>query len=94
MFKLTEKNTAFAAVHPKAVVLLLLIHRLFLLPMFCVVSMFLNAVLGVLSSFAIISLRKRELVALLKLCSCSHVAVVFCVSSLRCRRLVCNCGIS
>ena len=34
-----------------------------------------NALAGALSSFAIISLRKRELVALLLLCSCSHVAV-------------------
>ena len=38
-------------------------------PLFC------NAVLRVLSSLAIISLRKRELAALLKLCSCYQVVV-------------------
>ena len=35
-----------------------------------------NVVFSVLSSFAIISLRKRELVALLKLSTCCHVAVM------------------
>ena len=38
-------------------------------------SLFCNTVLSVNSNFAIISLRKRELVALLKLCSCCCVTV-------------------
>ena len=58
---------ALAAVHSKAMVLLLLIHFLLLLPLFagllCLFSLLCNAVPGVLSSFAIISLRKGELVA-------------------------------
>ena len=41
-----------------------------------------NVVFRVLSSFAIISLRKRELVALLKLCTCCHLAVYGSVSLL------------
>ena len=46
---------------------------------FCVWSLFVINAVGVfiiLSSFAIISLRKRELVALLKLCSCVAVGVL------------------
>ena len=42
---------------------------------------FCYAVLGVISSFTIISLMKRELVALLELSSCCHVAVSAFVSS-------------
>ena len=56
----------------------MLIHCLMLLMMFvdlCVWSLFCNAVLGVLSSFVIILVRKRELVALLLLGSCCHGAV-------------------
>ena len=41
----------------------------------CSQCLFCNAVLTVLSSFAIIMLRKRELVALHYLCSCCHVTV-------------------
>ena len=64
-------NKAEAIVGSKAVVLLLFIHCLLLLPLFvgggggCVSCLFCNALLCVLSSFQIISLRKRELVALL-----------------------------
>ena len=46
----------------------LLFHSLLLLPLFVGLTcwvLFCNAVLGILSSFAILSLRKRELVALL-----------------------------
>ena len=62
------------AVHSKAVVPLLLIPCLLLLSLFvgfCVWSLFCNIVLSVLSSFnfAIISLRKRALVALVYLLS-------------------------
>ena len=57
---------ASAAIHPKVVVLWLLIHCLLLLPMFVFFFVFgpclCNAVLNVLSSF---SLRKRAMVALL-----------------------------
>ena len=68
---------ALAAVCSKAVALLLLIHWLFLVIIAsivcvahivcvgCVKSLFYYAVLSVLSSFVIISLRKRELAALL-----------------------------
>ena len=62
-----------------AVVLMLFIHCLLLLPLFCgfcVRFLFCFAVLCVLSSFAIISLGKRELVALLLLCSECHGAVI------------------
>ena len=58
---------------------------------FCVRSLFCYAVLGVLSSFAIIPLRKRELIALL-LCHCFLDVMwllVFCLSSSLCRDLVC-----
>ena len=54
-------------------------------PLVCLVrilSLFCNAVLSVLSSFAIISLRKRELAALLQLCTVVTQLLVFCVSSL------------
>ena len=43
---------------------------------FCVGSLFCYAVLCVLSSFAIIPLGKRKLVALLLLCSGCHIAVI------------------
>ena len=59
--------------------LLLLIHCLLLLPLFVafhVRFLFWFAVLCVLSSFVIISLGKRELVALLLLCSEGHVSVI------------------
>ena len=52
----------------KAVILLLLIYSLMMLPsyvVFCVWSLFCNVVVIILSSFAIILLRKRELVTLL-----------------------------
>ena len=54
---------ALAAIRSKAVVLLLLIVTLFL--EFCNCSMFYCALLCIHSSFAIISMGKRELVALL-----------------------------
>ena len=58
---------ASAAIRSEAVVLLLLIHSLLLLPLwgFCVCFLFCCAVLCGLSSFAIISMAKREPVALL-----------------------------
>ena len=52
------------------------------------------AVLCVLSSFAIISQGKRELVALLVLCSGCHVAVVVLPRGTMGWSLVCDCGIS
>ena len=54
------------AIRSKAVVLVLLVHRLLLLSFkgFCVWPLFRNAIPCDVSSFAIISLRKRELVAL------------------------------
>ena len=75
-------------VHSKAVVLLLLIHRLLLLPLFvgvCVRSLFCYAVFCVLPSFAMISLGKREkagyftfIVFLKMFCSysCSYIFLV------------------
>ena len=61
--------------------LLLFIHGKSLLPLFvgffCVWYLFCYAVLCVLSSFAIIQLGKRELVAFLMLSSGCHVAVIF-----------------
>ena len=39
-------------------------------------SLFCNTVLGVISRFAIISLRKRGLLALLLLCSYCHMALL------------------
>ena len=68
---------ASAAVCSKVVVLLL-IHCLLLLPLsvgLSVWSLFRYTVLSVLSSFEIISPRKRELVALLYLFPRCHVAV-------------------
>ena len=60
---------ALAAVRSKSVVLLLLIQYLLLLPLFCVLfllwSLFCCAVPSVVSSFAILSLGKVELIALL-----------------------------
>ena len=44
--------------------------------MFSVTSLFSFAVLCVLSSFVIISLGKRKLIALLLLCSVGHVTVI------------------
>ena len=69
---------ASVAVRSKAVILLLftLIVVAPILWRFDIRSLFCFAVLSVVSSFAIISLRKRELVALLLLCSECHVAVV------------------
>ena len=50
---------------------------------FLCLVIFWDAVLSVLSSVAIISLRKRELVALLALCSCCMVAAsALCLSFL------------
>ena len=61
-----------AAVRSKALALLLLIHYVMFLPfllVFCFWSWFCGASLRVLSSFAIIFKRKREMVALLKMFS-------------------------
>ena len=63
---------AYAAVRSKAVVLLLLIHCLVLRPLFVVVyvkSLFCYALLSVLSSSAIVVMKKRGLCALLLLSS-------------------------
>ena len=76
-----------AAVHSKAVALLLLIQCFFLLPWFVgfyAWSLFCSAILSVLSSFAIISPRKRELVALLAFSSWCPVTVIVFVFSSRC----------
>ena len=54
-----------AALHSKVVVLLLLIHCLLLLSLIVWALCLILAVLSVLFSFAVISLRKRALVALL-----------------------------
>ena len=69
-----------AAVRSKAMILLLMIHCLLLLPlcrgfMFECKGFMLDPrfVLSVFTSSAIILLRKRELVALLELCSNFHV---------------------
>ena len=63
----------------------------FLLPMFLEVSsLFCNAMLSVLFSSAIISLRKRELVALLNHILAVMWLLLFCASSLRCHELVCG----
>ena len=74
-----------AACPKKVILLLLLIPCLIMLSLsvdFCVWSFFCYAVLSVLSSFAIITLRKRELVALLALCSCCLMAAsALCLSS-------------
>ena len=75
-----------------------LTHCLLLLPSVCRGSVFgpcfVLAVLSVLSSFAIILMRKRELVTLFVfLMYCELVTVrllVLCVSSLGCRGLVCG----
>ena len=79
---------------PVGLVLLLLIHCFMHLPFlweFCVCSLFCCALLSVLSSFAIILKRKRELVALLKLSS-KCCEMMFCdVMGLS---AVCDCGIS
>ena len=63
-----QANVVYAAVCSNAVVMLLLIQCLLLLPLFAWFgfwSMSCYAVLSVQSSFSIISLRKRECVALL-----------------------------
>ena len=63
------KGTSREAVRFQAVILLLLVYCLLLPPIglweFCVWSLFCCVVLSVVSSCAIISLGKRELVALL-----------------------------
>ena len=67
-FCLEISSLAFAAVCSKETVMWLLMYCLLLLPLFvefCVLSLFSNAVLSVLSSFAIILLMKRELTAIL-----------------------------
>ena len=59
-------------------VILLFIHSSLMLPsyvVFCVWSLFCNIVVIILTSFAIIVLRKRELVTLLYLCSCCCVGI-------------------
>ena len=68
---------ASAAFRLKVVVVLLLIHCLLLLSIFVgyVWHLFCIAVLSVVSSFEVISLRKRELVALSLLCSYCRVTV-------------------
>ena len=62
---------------------------------FCVWLWFCYAILSVLSSFIIILLRKRELVALLKSSSCCHVTAsvlwLFLTESWVCSA-VCDCG--
>ena len=62
-----------------------------------VLSLFCDALLTVLSSFAIISLRKRVPVDLLYSCSSCRGSNSACVSSSRCRAVcwsvVCDCGI-
>ena len=71
-----------AAVHSKAVFLLLFTHWLLLLLLFVfffVSSLFPGAVLCVLSRFAIILLGKIGLVALLLWSSECHVSVVLCL---------------
>ena len=74
-----------------AVVLFLMILRLMLLP-FCVLSLFCYTFLSVLSSFAVILTRKRELIVFLMPCDCwcsvglPHGAVGW--------STVCDCGIS
>ena len=68
---------ALAAVHSKAVVLLLLICCRLLLPLWeSVIVLFCCALFCVHSNFAIISMGKRELVALLYLSSLCLVIVV------------------
>ena len=69
---------ALATVRSTALVILFINHLL-LLPLlvwFSIRSLFCFAVLCVVSIFAIISLGKRELVALLLLCSECHVTVI------------------
>ena len=66
----TRPPVAKAAVHSKVVVLLLLIYCLFLHPIVCVGSLFCLALVLLFStlcpsSFAVILMGKRELVALL-----------------------------
>ena len=58
----------FALIHPN--------EQFAVAPIVCVKSLFCFAIVCVLSSFAIIWLGKRELVALLLLCSECHVAVI------------------
>ena len=77
---------ASTAVRSKAAVLLLFILRLLFLPLLvgnCVRSLFCYAVLSILSSFAIMSLGKRDIKKTLKvkqlvLCLCLTVAVCIC----------------
>ena len=97
--KLALVKSAFKSpsAHSKVVVSLFIVALIlfgrFFLPLFC------YAVYPVLSSFAIILLRKRELVALLKLSSCCHHHVAVSVLYLFLTRAVgwsavCDCGIS
>ena len=51
---------AFAVIHFTAMGKLLSIHVLLVRPLFCVLSLFCKAVLSVVSSYAILSLRKRD----------------------------------
>ena len=88
---------ALPALRSKAVVLLLLIRCLVCFPLVVGVlclSFYCCALLCVLSNFAIILKKKRELVALLLLSYGCLVTVNVLGSSSRCRGLVCDCGIS
>ena len=72
-----DKHVALAAVSSKGVVVLLLIHCRLLLPLLDSAIVQCCALLCVHSSFAIISMGMRELVALLCLSSCCLVIVVW-----------------
>ena len=69
-------TTAAVHIRSKAAFLVLFIYCLLLL-LFVFFCVFVSCcvVLSVLSTLAIISLRKRKLVALLKVCPCCHVVV-------------------
>ena len=89
----------WAAVHSKAVVLLLLIYCLMYFPLFVGVlrlSLFCYALLCVRSSFAIILKRKRKLVALLLLFYICVVTinVLWLFHTVPWVGLQCGCGIS
>ena len=81
---------ALAAVRSKAVILLLMINT----PIvgFCNCSMFCCALLCVHSSFVIISMGKRELVALLCLFSCVCDCCVALPHDATGLSVVCDCG--
>ena len=81
---------AWTAVHPKVVVLLLLIYCLIYFPLFVGVlclSLFCYALLCVHSSFAIIFKRKKKLIALVLLSVALPPGAVSWSA-------VCDCGIS